>query len=80
MFLVFISQLAFSFSRTLNTRYVSKDKKMAVILTGFAVKCAWLITTHLGINAMMNSDYKTIVAYLIGGVIGDAISLYIKIK
>jgi len=80
MFLVFIAQIIFSFSRTLNTRYVSKDKIKLVLITGFVVKCTWLLNTYLGVTAIIESDYKIIIAYLVGGILGDYISLKINIK
>ena len=78
--IVFSAQIVFSFSRTLNTRYVARDKMNFVLITGFVVKCTWLLNTYIGVTAIIESDYKTIIAYLIGGMIGDYISLKIKIK
>ena len=80
MILVFISQIIFGFSRSLNTRYTARDKIKLAILSGLIVKITWLLNTYIGITAIIDNDHKTIIAYFIGGVIGDFFSFKIKIS
>ena len=75
-----ISQLLFSFSRTLNVRYSSKDKVLMSVLTGVIIKSTWLLSSYLGINAIINADYLTAFVYVLSGVIGDYLFFKIKIK
>lgn len=74
------SQLIFSFCRTLNVRFTSKDKILPSIITSTFIKTTWIVSTYLGINAMINKDFITIVVYIVFGVIGDYLSFKIKIK
>jgi len=75
-----ISQLTFSFCRTLNVRYTSRDMILPSIITSTLVKITWIVSTYLGINAMINKDFTTIALYVVFGVIGDYLSFKIKIK
>lgn len=74
------SQLTFSFCRTLNVRYTSRDKILPSLITSTLIKTTWIISTYLGINAMINMDFVTIVVYILFGVVGDYLSFKIKMK
>jgi len=74
------SQIVFSFSRTLNVRYVAKYKITQTLVTGVVIKFTWLISSAIGINALINRDYKTAIIYVISGVFGDYLSFKIKVK
>lgn len=78
--ILIISQLSFSFFRTLNVRYTSKDKVFMSILTGLIVKSSWLISSYIGINAIINKEYFTALLYILSGILGDYLSFKIKIK
>jgi|TARA_R110001592_G_scaffold225550_1_gene481519 hypothetical protein len=75
-----ISQLTFSFCRTLNVRYTSRDMILPSLITSTLIKTTWIVSTYLGINAMINKDFITIVVYIIFALIGDYLSFKIKIK
>jgi len=51
-----------------------------VVNTSTLVKITWIVSTYLGINAMINKDFTTIAVYVVFGVIGDYLSFKIKIK
>lgn len=75
-----VSQLLFSFSRTLNVRYTSKDKVLMSIVTSTIIKSTWLVSSYLGINAIIKGDYVTAIIYVISGLVGDWLSFKVKIK
>jgi len=78
--ILIISQLVFSFCRTLNVRYASKDMVLMSIITGLVIKTSWLISSFIGINAIINTDYTLAFFYVVSGVTGDYLSFKIKIK
>ena len=78
--ILILSQIIFSFSRTLNVRYTSKDKVLHSILSGILIKSTWLVSSFIGINAIINKDYLTAILYVFSGVLGDYLSFKVKIK
>ena len=80
LLILIVSQLTFSFSRTLNVRYTSKDMVFMTILTGVVIKTTWLISSYIGISAIINENYITAIFYVLSGVLGDYLSFKVKIK
>ena len=78
--ILIISQIVFSFSRTLNVRYTAKEKITHTLITGVVIKLTWLVSSAIGINALINQDYTTAIIYVISGVLGDYLSFKIKVK
>ena len=74
------SQIIFSFSRTLNVRYTAKEKIVQTLATGIVIKITWLVSSAIGINALINQDYITAIIYIVSGVLGDYLSFKIKVK
>ena len=74
------SQIVFSFSRTLNVRYTANEKITHTLVTGVVIKFTWLISSAIGINALIKQDYTTTIIYVISGVLGDYLSFKIKVK
>jgi len=75
-----ISQIVFSFSRTLNVRYTAKERITQTIISGVVIKLSWLVSSAIGINALINQDYLTATIYVVSGVLGDYLSFKIKVK
>jgi hypothetical protein len=75
-----ISQLIFSFTRTLNVRYVAQEKIFMAVLTSSIVKISWLVSTAIGINSMINLDILLVLVFVISGVLGDWFSFLIPIN
>ena len=75
-----LSQMAFSFSRTLNVRYTSKDMVFWSIITSTIIKTTWLVSSFLGINALIKGNMVIASVYVISGIIGDYLSFKIRIK
>lgn len=68
--IIFISQLAFIYFRTLNVIYTSERRMIPAILTGNGIGVAWLISTAVGLNSLTTGDWQPILAFLIGGTLG----------
>lgn len=77
---LFFSQLIFSFARTLNVRYTSKDMVTMSIITSTAIKLSWLVSSAIGIKAVIDVDFLTMFVYVFSGLIGDYVSFKVKIK
>ena len=75
-----ISQLVFSFSRTINVRYTAKENVRMGVITSTIVKITWLVSSSIGIDSMIKLDYFMIIIYIVSGIIGDYLSFKIKIK
>lgn len=75
-----ISQLVFSFSRTINVRYTAKENIKMGVITSTIVKITWLVSSSIGIDSMIKLDYFMIILYIVSGIIGDYLSFKIKIK
>lgn len=79
---VFLTQLVFIWSRTLNVRTVSSHDTPRVLLTGAVVHITWLIGISIGASSMykiMNDfklEYLPIVFFsLSGGLIGSYLGM-----
>lgn len=77
--LLSISQFGFSFTRTLNVRYTSKDMVVHTIITSVFIKIFWLYSSYAGINAIIKQDIIMICIYVLTGVLGDYLSFKITI-
>lgn len=73
------SQIAFSFSRTLNVRYTAKDRMWQGIITSSAIKLTWLISASIGVNSIIEHDWLTASIYVLSGLVGDYMSFKIKV-
>lgn len=80
LIILIVSQMIFSFTRTLNVRYTAKDMIFMGILTSTFVKLSWLISASIGVNSIIDKDWTTAIVYIISGLIGDYLSFKIKIK
>lgn len=80
IWLLIISQLVFSFTRTLNVRYTSKDRVLMSIITSTIIKATWLLSTYIGVTALMDGSILTCLVYVCSGVLGDWLSFKVKIK
>lgn len=78
--LVFTSQFFLIFSRVLNVRLIMTNAKWKSVFTGFIIQVSWLISSALGVVAVIDSNYWVIVAYFVGGAVGTYLSLCLKIE
>lgn len=68
--LVFISQVAFIYFRTVNVVYVSDKNRWGVFWSGALVNICWLISVSIGVSAIMTGNVWLIVSNVVGGLTG----------
>jgi hypothetical protein len=68
--IIFAANLLFIYFRTLNVVYSSKAERFGVFYSGALVHVSWLVSTSLGVNAMLHGNYILITASLMGGLLG----------
>jgi len=73
--ILILSQLVFSYARTVNVIHNSKGLMIPSLISGTVVKITWLLSTYLGVNALITKDYLSVLLYLLAGVLGDYLAL-----
>jgi len=68
--IIFVTQVAFLYLRTLNVIYTSERNMWATIWTGNGVSLFWLVSMSIGMNSMLTGAWQPIVAFILGGTIG----------
>lgn len=71
LIILFISQLIFSFARTLNVRYTANENVLKSILTSTLIKITWLVSSSLGVKGVLDGDVTLMLVYVISGILGD---------
>jgi len=77
---IFTSQLLLVFFKHITVRTVNQGKVMQSAIYTACIQSMWLISSALGINALLNYDWLSVFAYVTGGVIGTILNFKIKIK
>lgn len=73
--ILIISQLLFSYFRTVNVIHNSRGMILQSLFSGTMVKVTWLVSTYLGVNSLITKDYFMVFLYLISGILGDYLGL-----
>ena len=76
---VTLSQMALVFFKHLTVRTVVAKNVVKSMLYTLAIQASWLISSAIGINAFLESNYLVVVFYLLGGVIGTWFNFKIKV-
>lgn len=76
--IVFISQTAFLWLRTLNVVYTSRLQLLPSVLTGIGIALSWLIAVSIGVDAVLQLKVIPIICHVLGGVLGTVLALYKK--
>ncbi|WP_419768551.1 hypothetical protein [Arcobacter sp.] len=76
---VFISQLLLIFLRLVNVRLVVKGQVLKSMVYTLLIQFAWLISSAIGIKALLDNDLITVCFYLAGGVAGSYLNFKIKV-
>jgi hypothetical protein len=75
-----LSQLIFSYARTVNVIHNSKSLMIPSLISGTVVKITWLVSTYLGVNSLITKDYTSVVLYLLAGILGDYLAIKFRKK
>ena len=72
--IIFISQLVFIYYRTSNVTAQIEKNRFKLFWTGAIVHITWLISTAIGVNAILHNHLGLVACSLIGGLIGADLS------
>jgi hypothetical protein len=76
---VSVSQMALVFLKHVGLRViVAKQVRRAMFYT-FFIQASWLISSAIGINALVKGNYVVVVFYLAAGVVGTYLNFKIKV-
>ena len=78
--IVFIAQLLLVFFKHLGIRAISNGRVLLTSMYTVAIQSLWLLSSALGINALLNHEWLIVLAYISGGVIGSLLQFRITIK
>lgn len=76
--IIFITQLIFIFSRTMNVIYTAEHNNAGTFYTGIAVHLSWLLSIAIGVKAVMFLDFFVIFCSLSGGLSGAYWGIQLK--
>lgn len=77
--LVSISQMALIFFKHINVRVLVKEKVYKSMGYTFLIQASWLISSAIGINALLQDNYIVVVFYLLAGVAGTYLNFKVKV-
>ena len=78
--IIFMTQLGFIFSRTMNVIYTAEHNTIGAMITGATTHVTWLISIGIGAKSVMYLDIPVMICSLIGGLIGTNYAIKLKIK
>jgi len=73
--IVFISTIISIYFKTINVIYTSEKKLLPTMITGCGMGLTWLISTSVGMSSILSGQLIPILAYLIGGAIGNYLGI-----
>ena len=76
--IIFLSQIGFLFSRTLNVIYTAEQNIKASLISGVFVHLTSLISIAIGVKSIMYLDFFVILCSIGGGLLGTYYGLKIK--
>lgn len=79
---VFVTQLIFIGSRTLNVKAISSNNVTAALLSGTVIHVSWLVSIAIGVQSMTEiiSNFRTeyipvVICSLAGGLLGTYVTM-----
>lgn len=78
--IIFTAQLIMVFFKHIAIRAIAQHKVWHTLFYTFIIQSSWLVSSALGINALLNKDWTSVSAYIIGGVLGSYLQFKIKMK
>ena len=76
---IFISQLLLVFFKHLTVRAVASHQVVKSMMYTTFIQASWLLSSALGINALLNHEWWNVLAYIVGGVVGTYLNFKIKV-
>ncbi len=63
--IVLLSQMLFLYFRTLNIKAVTDKNITKAILTGWGIGITWMVSTAIGVSAVLNFEFMPIICHLL---------------
>lgn len=79
-FIIFISQLILVFFKHIAIRAIAQHRIGLTAVYTAVIQSAWLVSSALGINALLKGDWFVVAAYITGGVVGSFLQFKFQIK
>ena len=76
---IFTAQLALIFFKHLAVRAIAAHKVLQTAVYTVMIQVSWLVSSAYGINALLDHEWISVTAYILGGVIGSTLQFKIKI-
>ena len=73
--ITFSTSLIFIYLRTINVKQVAEGHMVPAIISGFGVGTAWLVSTAVGVSAMLTFEVWPIMGHLAGGAVGTFMAM-----
>lgn len=73
--ILLISQIAFSYFRTINTKQNIEGKTKSYLVSSVIIKISVLISTYIGILSIIDGNYLLTIIYVLSGVLGDYLGI-----
>ena len=77
---IFVTQFIFIYYRTSNVAAQIQNNRFKLFWTGAIVHITWLISTAIGVNAIIKGNYLLVIFSLVGGLIGADFGLHERLK
>lgn len=78
--IISITQFIFIYFRTVNVNASIQKNRLKLFWSGAIVHVAWVISTAIGVNAVIKGNYILIIVSLLSGAIGADLGLNEKLK
>ena len=78
--IVAFTQFLFIYYRTVNVNANIQKDRLKLFWSGAIVHISWVITTAIGVNAVIKGNYILVVVSLLSGAIGADLGLNEKLK
>jgi len=79
-FIILFTQFIFIYYRTVNVNANIEKDRWKLFWTGSIVHITWLISTAIGVNAIIKGNYLLVIFSLVGGLIGADFGLHERLK
>ncbi len=73
--IVFVTQIAFLYLRTINVIYTTEKRVWPTILSNMGVSISWLLSVSISLNSLTSGSWQPILAFLLGGTIGTYLGI-----
>jgi len=78
--IVLITQILMLYLRTINIVYTTEHNIFGAIWSNNLFAVIWLVSTSIGLNALLNGNLLPIVSFLVGGSLGTYFAMKKEIK